>query len=372
MKETDDQLVRQVLEGNIDSFGDLVRKYQGVVYGLAYHIVQNFADAEDLAQEAFVRAYLELPRLRDPSRFAGWLKRITYNTCIMWIRSEHTADVSLNATEEHSEVDLTLVPDRSDPSREAERNELCDAVQKAIDSLSEKNRLAVTLFYMDGLSYKQISQFLEVPITTIESRLHKARKQLKEGMTQMVEQDFSRKKLGSEFASKVVEGILEIVPCPGHEPGYGFVRQGERGNGGAYKPGKDDIYVAPSQIRKFGLKTGDVIKGKARPPKKEGDIEEHYYAMLYIHTVNDEDPTEKSGTRIVDGELEILDTGYGFIRQGSTETESIYVAPSQIREFGLKTGDVIKGKAFPPREDKGEHYYALVYIHTVNDREPNG
>jgi RNA polymerase sigma-70 factor (ECF subfamily) len=371
MKQTDNQLVKQVLEGNIDSFGDLVRKYQGVVYGLAYHIVKNFADAEDLAQEVFVRAYFELPRLRDPSRFAGWLRRIAYNTCIMWIRREHTADVSLNATEENSEASFMLVPDRSDPSVVAERNELCDAVQKAIDSLSEKNRLAVTLFYMDGLSYKQISEFLEVPVTTIESRLHKARKQLKEEMTQMVEQDFSRRKLGPEFAIKVVEGILEIVPFPGHEPGYGFVRQGERGNNGAYKPSKDDIYVAPSQIRRFGLKAGDIIKGKARPPRKEGDIEEHYYAMVYIQTVNDEDPTEKFGdTRTVDGELEILETGYGFIRQGNTETESIYVTPSQIRNFDLKTGDVIKGKARPPRQDVGEHYYALFYIHKVNEREP--
>lgn len=101
-----------------------------------------------------------------------------------------------------------------------------------------------------------------------------------------------------------------------------------------------------------------------------GDLVRKYQGVVYGLAY--EDPTEKSCTRIVDGELEILETGYGFIRQGNTEAENIYVAPSQIKEFGLKTGDVIKGKAFPPREDKGEHYYALVYIHTVNDRETNG
>lgn len=79
------------------------------------------------------------------------------------------------------------------------------------------------------------------------------------------------------------------MPCPGHEPGYGFVRQGQRGSDGAYKPGKDDIYVAPSQIRRFGLKTGDVIKGKARPPRE--DVGEHYYALFYIHKVNGREPT---------------------------------------------------------------------------------
>jgi RNA polymerase sigma-70 factor (ECF subfamily) len=279
MERADAELVKEVLEGNIASFGVLVRKYQGVVYGLAYHMVKNFADAEDLAQEAFLRAYLELPQLREPSKFAGWLRRITCNICNMWLRSQRIPYMSLDAATENGDADLASSWHESDPAVEVERKELCDAVTKAINSLSEKNRLAVTLFYMDGLSYRQISKFLEVPVTTIESRLHKARKQLKAEMMQMVEQDFNRKKLGPEFATKIVEGALEIIPYPGHEPGYGLIRRG-----GARK---DDIYIPPSVIRKFDLKTGDVIKGEARPPKK--DKGEHYHAMVYIHTVNDKE-----------------------------------------------------------------------------------
>ena len=282
MKRTDAKLVKEVLEGDVASFSHLVRKYQGVVYGLAYHLTKNLADAEDLAQEIFLRAYLSLPQLRDASRFAGWLRRITCNVCNTWIRSQRMAHVSLDASGEDS-VDIISARDKSDPALEVERKELCDAVLKAINSLSEKNRLAVTLFYMDGLSYRQISEFLEVPVTTIESRLHKARRQLKEEMIQMVKQDFGEKKLGPEFATKIVEGVLEIVPYPGHEPGYGLIRRG-----GAKK---DDVYVPPSVIRKFGLKTGDVVKGiAARPPQKHGSKKEHYQAILHVDTVNDEEP----------------------------------------------------------------------------------
>ena len=75
---------------------------------------------------------------------------------------------------------------------------------------------------------------------------------------------------------------MEVMPFPGHEPGYGLIRRG-----GAKK---NDIYVPPSVIRRFGLRTGDAIKGEARPPNE--DKKEHYHAMLYIHTVNDKDPRE--------------------------------------------------------------------------------
>jgi len=301
MKRTDAQLVKETLEGNIDSFGVLVNRYQGAVYGLAYHIVGNFADAQDLAQETFLQAYLELRKLRKSSKFAGWLRRITCNICNMWLRNKHIDHISLDEARANDNTEIALAEEMA---IELEKKELCSAVLKAIHSLSHKNRLAVTLFYLDGMSYKQISKFLEVPVTTIESRLHKARKQLRSEMMQMLEQDFSMKKLGPEFANKVVEGILEIIPHPGSHPGYGFIRQ----NG----PKEDDIYISPSQIRRLGLKTGDVIKGEARPPRK--DKGEHYYAMVYIHKINDKDRQEveqmidnqKAPTKSVDGELNIV------------------------------------------------------------------
>lgn len=372
MKRTDAQLVKAVLEGNIASFGVLVRRYQGAVCGLAYHIVRNFADAEDLAQEAFLQAYLELRQLRDPSKFAGWLRRITCNICNIWFRSQRIDRVSLDAGKEDSHAVLTSAQAKSNPALEVERKELCDAVLEAINSLSEKNRLAVTLFYMDGLSYRQISDFLEIPVTTIESRLHKARKQLKAGMMQMVEQDFSEKKPGPEFASKIVEGILEITP-PAR---YGLVRQGENR--------KDVIYVSPALIMGYGLKSGDVIKGEARLGYRteKGGLR---HAMFEIKAVNNNEDPVRYDTA-VEGILEIIpdpghETEYGLLRQReSPEADThkpakndVYVPPSQIKKFGLKTGDIIEGIAFPPPpEGLGVHYYVLMYIDKVNGEDPRG
>jgi RNA polymerase sigma-70 factor (ECF subfamily) len=84
----DIDLVERSLQGERDAFEDLVRKYQDAVYGLAFHLTGNFADAQDIAQQAFVTAYLKLPQLKDPGRFASWLKRITVNECISWSRQQ--------------------------------------------------------------------------------------------------------------------------------------------------------------------------------------------------------------------------------------------------------------------------------------------
>ena len=87
MRPLDEKLVQQTLAGDAESFSELVRKYQGAVQGLAYHLVGSFEDAEDLVQEAFVTAYLKLHQLRQPEKFAMWIRQITRNCCMMWLRS---------------------------------------------------------------------------------------------------------------------------------------------------------------------------------------------------------------------------------------------------------------------------------------------
>jgi len=96
VKSQDAELVQRTLQGDKNAFDRLVSKYQGAVYGLCLHLVGNFADAQDLAQEAFVRAYLELYQLREPSKFANWLYRVTANVCKMWLRKRKTDIASLD------------------------------------------------------------------------------------------------------------------------------------------------------------------------------------------------------------------------------------------------------------------------------------
>ena len=359
MKQTDAELIKETLDGNTDSFGILVRRYQEAVYGLSYYIMGNFADAEDAAQEAFLSAYLNLSQLSESSKFAGWLRRITHNVCNMWMREQRKICI----IDEGNASELEYIRDNHDPTLDLEKKELFDAILKAINSLSEGNRLVATLFYINELSYKQISYFLDLPITTIESRLHKSRKKLKKEIIQMLDQDFGIKRLGDEFSRKVIRGVIEINADPAV---YGFIRQGEQR--------ENDAYVSPSQITKFGLKTGDAIKGLARKPII--DKGEHYHAVLYIHSVNGKDPRSKSdvksdenlvpenGNKVVEGVLELVPHLFGFINQQGSKKEDIYVGPSLIRNFGLKNGDIIEGEA-----DFSADKYEVSRIDRVNNND---
>jgi len=88
VKEPDGTLISRILEGDSGAYDILVRKYQGAVFGLAYHLVGNREDAEDLAQEAFLQAYLHLNQLKERDKFASWLRQITANLCRMWLRQK--------------------------------------------------------------------------------------------------------------------------------------------------------------------------------------------------------------------------------------------------------------------------------------------
>lgn len=204
MKLLDEIIIRRCLEGDGNAFSLLVEKYQNAVYGLCYHMVGNFADAQDLTQETFVRAYLELVKVREPSRFASWLYSITINVCKMWLRDRKGADnlplESVIQTEEE-------FADGNSPAEYAEAEELRLSITKAIASLSEKNRLAITLYYIDGLSYGEIGDFLSVSPSAVKSRLHRARKELREELITMVEDKFDKHKLPEDFSGKVVQEV---------------------------------------------------------------------------------------------------------------------------------------------------------------------
>ena len=180
MPQKDAELVGRCLRGDRDAFGALIRRYQDAVYGLALTYVRDFADAEDLAQEAFVSAYLNLSTLRDPSKFGPWLKSTVVHLCHNWRRSRTTQMVRLD------EVREEVLSHASRPDELQETKDLRESVLDAIGRLSEKNRQAVTLYYIDGLSTKEIGAFLDVSPAAVDQRLHRAREQLKEEMAMMI------------------------------------------------------------------------------------------------------------------------------------------------------------------------------------------
>ncbi|MBI3922299.1 MAG: sigma-70 family RNA polymerase sigma factor [Armatimonadetes bacterium] len=202
---TDEELVKSTLAGDKDAFAELVRRHEGVAYGLAYHQLGNFADAEDVAQQAFVAAYLRLETLREPERFTAWLRSIVANECRMWQR---------RTRETVSFEDLTDIPSEDSPEGHAVRRELQKQVRQAIARLSPANRLAVTLYYLDGESCEEVASFLDVPVVTVKTRLHRARNQLRQEMADMVADTLQEQRR----AGKVTETVRRRVPCRVVEP----------------------------------------------------------------------------------------------------------------------------------------------------------
>ena len=196
----DAQLVVACLEGDHRAYAVLVDRYRYPVFGLCLSFVKDFDAAEDVAQEALVAAYLKLENLPEPERFGPWLRTIAANQCRMWLRRQRR-QVAID--EEKAIVD----PDPS-PAEQVLARERRQRVLAAVARLSRPQQQAVVLFYLEGLSLKRIAAFLDVSVPTVEQRLYRARRRLKEEMATMVKENLQEHRLPEDFTQEVVQEAL--------------------------------------------------------------------------------------------------------------------------------------------------------------------
>jgi RNA polymerase sigma factor (sigma-70 family) len=189
-------LVERSQKGDLDAFAEMVRRFQDMAHGYAYAILGDFHLAEDVAQEAFIDTYRKLGVLRTPAAFPGWFRRILFKHCDRITRKKKVPVVPFD---ECIHV----------PKSNWERSELQDEVLKAIRGLPDSQREATTLFYINGYSQKEIAEFLEVPVTTVQKRLYDSRKRLKERMVGMVEKTLKQNAPDERFSQKVIASIEE-------------------------------------------------------------------------------------------------------------------------------------------------------------------
>ena len=161
--QSDADLICLVLEGDAEAFVEVVRKYQNTIFSLAYQRTLNRADAEDVAQEAFLRAYRNLRKLRKPELFGRWLYGIALNVTRESIRARRP-EVTLKAIAE--------------PAVRPE-DRLRDDLLAMVGSLSDKYRLPVTMHFVDGLGHREIAKVLNLRESTVRSRVHRAKAMLK-------------------------------------------------------------------------------------------------------------------------------------------------------------------------------------------------
>lgn len=182
------ELVKLAQAGEREAFRVLFERHKRRAFHVAFAVLRSKEDAEDVVQEAFVKAYLSLPDFRADATFFTWLQRIVYNLSIDHKRRFNRRGGTHSEVNEETldsakqlGVGVTAAP-AARPDELVLQKEQLEAVGRVMDQLSDEHRVAITLREFDGLSYEEISESLGLPVGTVMSRLHYARKKLQEGL----------------------------------------------------------------------------------------------------------------------------------------------------------------------------------------------
>ena len=173
MTRTDEELVACAQAGDLDSFNQLVARWERPIYALAYRTLGREEEARDMTQEAFLRAYRGLKAFKGEAKFSSWLYRITLNLCRDWIRRERRAPV-VAVPEGVDPVDLA--DSQTAPAESVEelvaRREMSKAVARAMAELPDDQRTAILLKEYHGLTFQEIADMLGCPLSTVKTRLY--------------------------------------------------------------------------------------------------------------------------------------------------------------------------------------------------------
>ena len=174
--QDDYELAAAAADGELEAFGELVRRHQNFVYGAVLRVVKNPTMAEDISQDCFLRAYRALPEFRGESQVRSWLYRIATN-------------LALNAVTRRREYPTEIIPEGqsgldSGPERHAERQELAEALGEAIKQLPDDLQKPLVLREMQHMSYEDIANELDLPLNTVRTRIFRARRALQSHMSE--------------------------------------------------------------------------------------------------------------------------------------------------------------------------------------------
>jgi RNA polymerase sigma factor (sigma-70 family) len=204
VEDTLTSLVRAAQGGDLDAFGRVVERFQDMAYAVAYTLVGDAHLAEDAAQEAFIEAFVCLPKLREPAAFPAWFRRIVVKRGDRLVRGKGLALVSLDAVGD-------LPAGGPDPAALAESRELRRRVHTAIAALPEPDRQVIMLFYLADHSQQEIAAITELPLTTVKKRLFSARQRLRQRMDDFVrERLVERRPANHEQFARTIQFFIAV------------------------------------------------------------------------------------------------------------------------------------------------------------------
>ena len=212
MKLKDAELIQRILQGEQDAFTPLVNKYQKGVHALAWRKIGDFHIAQEITQDAFLKAYQKLGTLKSYESFGGWLYVIAANLCLDWLRKNPPPEQSLEVTDA-SEVNQVSYSQYTAGQQSSEADETRrEIVKKLLQKLPESERTVMTLHYLGEMTVKTISEFLGVSPNTVKSRLSRARNRLRKE-EDMIQQNLGSFQLPANLTENIMREVSRLVPA---------------------------------------------------------------------------------------------------------------------------------------------------------------
>jgi len=179
---SEDEIIQKLQKGDEKAFRQLVDKYQQLVMNTCFGLVHNTEDAEDIAQDVFIEVFRSISNFRADSKISTWLYRITVNRSLNFIRDSKRSKMAQSLDEifslQKGKSSNIMAEKAASPDTEFENSERADILYKVIDSLPKNQRVAFTLNKYEDLSYKEIAEVMETSVSSVESLIHRAKKNL--------------------------------------------------------------------------------------------------------------------------------------------------------------------------------------------------
>ncbi len=187
-KKEDSQLISRALQGDQKAYEALLNKYRNLVYTIMYKMVHNPQEAEDLTQEAFIKAFRALSSFREEFAFSTWLMKIATNNCIDFLRKRKLKTQSIHEPVKYKDEELerTLPNQEPTPEKNLLREERKRIIQEAIQELPERYRHVILLRHMEEKSYDEIADILGLPLGTVKAQIFRAREMLNQKLKEKI------------------------------------------------------------------------------------------------------------------------------------------------------------------------------------------